>query len=83
MTAVKYTRDFDKSRNLAYERKFDEFLKLCDDTASGGYEVVIIAYPEVLGDNYDELLRNLSRAAEAGLLVAISGASPGNIPRRH
>ncbi len=69
-------RDFKNTKNLPYERKFAALITLCDDAASGEYEAVIIAYPEVLGDSYEEIMINLSLLADAGLLVAVAGASP-------
>jgi hypothetical protein len=77
MNAVNYARDFEKTKNLPYEQKFATLFTLCEDAASGNFEAVIIAYPEVLGDNYEEMMINLSLLANAGLLVAVAGASPG------
>ena len=76
MKAAQYMRDIEKTRQQPYEQKFASFLELCDEAASGKFEVVIVAFPEVLGDNYDELISNLSYAAEAGLLIATADGSP-------
>ena len=80
MKAAQYTRDFDGTRQQRYEQKFATFHKLCEEKTTGAFDVVIVAFPEVLGDNYTELVSNLSRAAAVGLLIAIAGASP---PRTH
>jgi len=77
MKAVTYARDFEKTKNLPYEQKFANLFALCDEAASGKFETVIIAYPEVLGDTYEEAMISLSLLAKAGLLVAVAGASPG------
>ncbi len=77
MNAVSYARDFEKTKNLPYERKFASLLALCEDAASGKFEAVIIAYPEALGDSYEEMMINISLLAKAGLLVAMAGTSPG------
>lgn len=76
MKAAQYTRDIDDSRQQPYEHKFASFHELCEEATTGAFEVVIVAYPEVLGDNYEELVSNLSRAAAAGLLIAIADVSP-------
>ncbi|MGA2253510.1 MAG: hypothetical protein ABSG53_02520 [Thermoguttaceae bacterium] len=77
MKAVSYVRDFESTRNLSYEQKFASLLTICEDAASGKYEAVIIAYPQVLGDSYEEVMINLQQLAKAGLLVAVAGTSPG------
>jgi anaerobic glycerol-3-phosphate dehydrogenase len=76
MKAAQYTRDIDATRQQPYRQKFASFHKLCDEAASGAFDAVIVAFPEVLGDNNEELVSNLSRAASAGLLIAIAGVSP-------
>ena len=82
MMAVTYARDFEKTRPLSYNQKFATFFELCNDAASGTFEVVIIAFPEVLGDTYDELVSNLWHASKAGLLVAIAGDGSGGANKR-
>jgi|SRR5665213_17041 len=77
MMAVSYARDFEKTKNLPYEQKFAALFTLCKDAASGEFEAVIVAYPEVLGDTYDEMMISLSLLSNAGLLVVVAGASPG------
>jgi len=77
MKAVSYARDFKTANNLPYEQKFAALYILCEDAASGEFEAVIIAYPEVLGDNYKEMTLSLSLLANAGLLVVVAGGSPG------
>ena len=79
MKAVSYARDFKTANNLPYEQKFAccSSTSLCEDAASGEFEAVIIAYPEVLGDNYKEMTLSLSLLANAGLLVVVAGGSPG------
>jgi hypothetical protein len=80
MKAAQYTRDIDDTRQQPYEEKFANFHKLCQEATTGAFDMVIVAFPEVLGDNYTELVSNLSRAAAVGLLIAIADVSP---PRTH
>ena len=39
-------------------------------------EVVAVAFPEVLGDHFTELIVNLGKIAESGKRLQIVGASP-------
>lgn len=56
-----------------YERKFENFIKMCKKAKSSGVDHVIIAWPSVLGDNYNEVIESLSRLAEANLRLIITG----------
>lgn len=80
MKAAQYTRDIDETRQQPYKQKFASFHKLCEEATTGEFEMVIVAFPEVLGDNYEELVSNLSRAAAVGLLIAIADVSPPSDP---
>jgi hypothetical protein len=57
--------------NAAYEEKFAGLLRLCKDAKQSGAEVVVIHSPEVLGDNYDELIESLNRISDAKLSLTI------------
>ncbi len=74
MKAAQYTRDLNATRNLPYEEKFAGLLRLCEKAAEGTFQIIVVAFPAVLGDDYDELLQNLARSANAGLLVAFARA---------
>ncbi len=76
MKAVAYQRDLKTTANLGYEEKFASLLDLCDEAASGAFDVVIIAYPEILGDSEEEIIRNLSLLSDAGLLLVVAQKSP-------
>ena len=76
MKAAEYTRDLDAIAGLPYEEKFAGFLRLCEESGKGTYQIVVVAFPAVLGDDYEELISNLAEAAKAGLLVAFAG--PGD-----
>ena len=78
MKAAQYIRDIDRTRRQPYEQKFANFHKLCDDASSGDFDVVLVSFPEVLGDSYDELVSNLLYASKAGLLVAVADANSDN-----
>ena len=45
---------------------------MCEQAKSGEFQIVIAAFPEILGDNYEELVSNLWRCAKAGLLLAFA-----------
>lgn len=72
MKAAAYYRDLDASRFLPQEEKFSGLLRTCEQAKKGEFEIVIVAKPEILGDDYEELVGNLRRCAKAGLLVAIA-----------
>ena len=62
----------DEMLGMYYEEKwhnFDELLNRC----KGDADMLIVACPEILGDDYLELLVNLSKIAEAGLALRIVG----------
>ena len=72
MKAAGFARDLDATRDLPYGEKFADFFRLCDQGEQGEFQIVVAAFPEVLGDNYEELVSNLWRCAKAGLLVAFA-----------
>ena len=72
MTAASYARDLDATRDLPYAEKFDGFFRLCEQAKNGEFQIVVAAFPKILGDNYEELVSNLWRCAKAGLLVAFA-----------
>ena len=72
MTAASYARDLDATRDLPYGEKFADFFRLCEQGEQGEFQIVVAAFPEILGDNYEELVSNLWRCAKAGLLVAFA-----------
>lgn len=45
-----------------YEQKFADFLRLLEETQE---EAVLVHHPEVLGDNYEEIVESLNRLADA------------------
>ena len=47
---------------------FDKFLEQCKSDVN----MIVVAFPEVLGDDYLELLVNLSKLAKAGLGLMIA-----------
>ena len=55
----------------SYEKKFAEFLRMCDEAKSGNLDVVMIHHPQVLGDDYVEMVESLNRLADAGLSLTI------------
>jgi hypothetical protein len=55
-----------------YEKKFADFIKLCAETKAKGIREIVVGYPWVLGDNYEELIESLSRLADAELSLRIA-----------
>lgn len=61
----------DEVLGIYYEEKFhsfDELLGRCKDDT----DMICVASPEVLGDDYLELLVNLSKIAKAGLALKVA-----------
>ena len=56
-----------------YEQKFANFIRLCAEAKDKGADVVTVAHPQVLGDDYEELIESLNRLASAQLMLAIAG----------
>jgi DNA invertase Pin-like site-specific DNA recombinase len=54
-----------------YDVKFADFLRLCADAKKGKLDVVVVHSPDVLGDDYGELVESLNRLADANLSLRI------------
>lgn len=72
MTGASYARDLKATRDLPYHEKFAGLLRLCAEARQGEFQIIMVTSPEILGDDYGELIRNLRECAQAGLLVAFS-----------
>jgi hypothetical protein len=58
---------------MAYdEKKFANFNGMLRDSKAKDIDVVLIHHPNVLGDNYEELVENLNRLADAELCLSIA-----------
>lgn len=55
-------------------------IQLCEEAKKREFQVVVAAFPEILGDNYEELVSNLWRCAKANLLVAFANKNPEEYP---
>jgi len=55
-----------------YEKKFADFIRLCAEAKANGSAEVVVPYPWVLGDTFEELIESLSRLADAGLLLHVA-----------
>lgn len=55
-----------------YEKKFANFIRLCSEAKANGVSQVIIPYPWVIGDTYEEVIESLSRLSDAGLSLHIA-----------
>ncbi len=55
-----------------YETKFKSFIEMCAKAKVDGIDVVDIHHPEVLGDNYSEIVESLNRLSAAGLKLLIT-----------
>lgn len=55
-----------------YEAKFAEFIGMIAHAKAKKIPKVLVAYPWVLGDTYDEIIESLSRLAEADLRLQVA-----------
>jgi hypothetical protein len=55
-----------------YENKFASFIAMYEKAIQDNISTVIISHPQVLGDNYEEIIESLARLAEAGLSLQIT-----------
>jgi anaerobic glycerol-3-phosphate dehydrogenase len=63
---VSYVRDMTVASD-----KFAAFDRLCREARPSGAEAVLVTGPEVLGDDYAELVANLNKLADADLPLVI------------
>jgi len=54
-----------------YEQKLESFIRMCSQAKESGVDTVIIHHPEVLGDNYAEVIESLNRLATADLSLRV------------
>jgi len=54
-----------------HNEKFAALNRLCQEAVSKNANKIMILNPEVLGDNYEELIHNLNKIAEAGLALLV------------
>lgn len=54
-----------------YEQKFSNLIKLCAKAKADGIRNVIVTWPWVIGDTYEEVIESLSRFADSGLVLHI------------
>jgi len=66
----------------SYEEKFQDFIQMCAGAKKQGAEVVVIHHPEVLGDNYEEIVESLNRLAVAGLALRLVPPDERKQPKR-
>lgn len=58
---------------MTHDEKYKEFSRLIAEADKNEIDVVVIAYPQVIGDNYEEIVENLGKIADAGLSLCIAG----------
>ncbi len=79
--AASYTRAPEsRGKDVPYEQKFAGLIKLCKKAKAEGFGNVVVSWPWVIGDNYEEITESLSRFSDAGLAVHIVGRWTGDSP---
>ena len=59
------------------ERKFADFDRMIAETKRNGVQTVLVPSPQTLGDDYEELIRNLTQLQEAELTLVIVPKTKG------
>jgi hypothetical protein len=54
-----------------HDENFTELDRMCEEAKNRGTDHILVHNPGVLGDNYEQLVRNLNQIAEAGLSLQI------------
>jgi len=57
--------------NESRDVKFAEFDRMLAESKDKKVDELRVASPQVLGDNYEELVENLNRIADAGIALVI------------
>lgn len=57
-----------------HREKFKAFLQAIEDGKASKTDTLVLAYPTVLGDDYDELITNLKLLAETDIALAFVAA---------
>ena len=58
-----------------HERKKPSLHRMCEDAKTAGVDVVMIHHPEVLGEDYAEIIESLNCLADANLRLSIVSRS--------
>jgi hypothetical protein len=54
---------------IDYEQKFQDFIRMCKTAPE---DVILIHHPQVIGDNYEEIVESLNRLSDAGKKLEIT-----------
>lgn len=54
-----------------YDRKFTNLIRTCHEAKNNEMRNLFVHHPEVLGDNYDEIVESLNCIADAELTLTI------------
>ncbi len=81
MAAVIFAREvpnLTEDEPILYLGKWEDF----DEALQAEADVIAVAFPEVLGDHYSELIINLGKLANSGKTLMISKPSPFMVQQR-
>jgi hypothetical protein len=65
-----------RGQSIPYNQKFANLIKLCAKAQEEKCDNIIVAFPWVLGDTYEEIVESLSRIAASRLILHI--VEPGD-----
>jgi hypothetical protein len=55
-----------------YDKKFASLITMCEKAKQDNIPNIVISHPQVLGDNYEEIIESLARLADTGLSLQIT-----------
>jgi hypothetical protein len=66
--------------SVVYERKFAEFIRMCEATRPG--DVIAVVTPHTLGDTYEEIIESRDRLSAYELRLTIASPQQRNQGRK-
>jgi hypothetical protein len=77
-----YTRGPEtRGQDLAYEQKFSNLVKACTEAKGQGIQGIVVRWPWIIGDTYEEIIKSLSVIADAGLVLHVVESEPPSVSR--
>jgi hypothetical protein len=77
-----YTRASEtRGQEIPYEQKFAHLIEICKTAKAEGVRGIVVTWPWILGDSYEEVMESLSRIAAAELSLHVVQPEENNTDR--
>jgi hypothetical protein len=60
-----------RGKHAPYKEKFAGLIQLCSSADRSRFQNIVVTWPWVIGDTYEEIIESLARIADAGLVLHI------------